>query len=169
MKYVCERLNQDHIIEWFDCGYGNSLGQWLIDHGRQFQDRFQSQIWVMCPQGTSEVVGYFSLSSHVLEPNLLRRKIRDGIPPSVSHPAQLLGKFAIDTSVQGTGASDNLMFHVFRVYASIAELSGTRFLVLEAPNEKVREVYQRFGFKSLSDEKFMVISTAAVRKAVMDI
>ena len=112
MKYVCERLNQDHIIEWFDCGYGNSLGQWLIDHGRQFQDRFQSQIWVMCPQGTSEVVGYFSLSSHMLEPNLLRRKIRDGIPSSVSHPAQLLGKFAIDTSVQGTGASDSLMFHV---------------------------------------------------------
>ena len=78
MNYVVERLNENHICDWFDCGYGNALGNWLIKWGRKYEERHQSAIWVMCEQGSTEVLGYFCLSSQVIDSKALPRAMRGG-------------------------------------------------------------------------------------------
>ncbi|WP_215523460.1 hypothetical protein [Varibaculum prostatecancerukia] len=169
MSYTVERLNEDHIYDWFDCGHGNALGNWLIKWGRKYEERHQSAIWVMCEQGSTEVLGYFCLSSQVIDSKALPRVMREGISTAASHPGQLLGKFAVAQSLHGTSASYILMHEVFKVYRDIAGMTGTRFLILQAPEEKVRSFYESFDFVLIdSDRGDMVISTQAVLNSLRE-
>ena len=169
MNYVVERLNENHIYDWFDCGHGNALGDWLIKWGRKYEERHQSAIWVMCKQGSTEVLGYFCLSSQVIDSKALPRAMWGGISTSASHPGQLLGKFAVDRTLHGTSASYILMNKVFKVYRDIAGMTGTRFLILQAPEEKVRSFYERFGFVLIdSGRGDMVIPTQAVLNSLRE-
>lgn len=169
MNYVVERLNENHIYDWFDCGHGNALGNWLIKWGRKYEERHQSAIWVMREQGSTEVIGYFCLSSQVIDSKALPRVMRGGISTAASHPVQLLGKFAIDKSLHGTSASHTLMNEVFKVYRDIADMTGTRFLVLQAPEEKVRSFYESFGFVLIDpDRGDMVMSTQAILSSIRE-
>lgn len=169
MNYVVERLNENHVYDWFDCGHGNALGNWLIKWGRKYEERHQSAIWVMCKKGSTEVLGYFCLSSQVIDSKALPRVMREGISTAASHPVQLLGKFAIDKSLHGTSASRTLMKEVFKVYRDIAAMTGTRFLALQAPEEKVRSFYERFDFVLIdSDRGDMVMPTQAVLSSIRE-
>lgn len=165
-KLRCEPLNDTHVIDWFNCGHGNSLGEWLSNHARIFSERNQSRVWILCEGQSTEAIGYFTLSSHMLIGDTLSKSMRDGISPSTSHPAQLLGKFAVSADYHGTEVSGILMFHVFNVFAQVSNLTGARFLVLDAPEPKVRKFYAAFGFKALNNSRTMVMSADAVANSL---
>ena len=61
------------------------------------------------------------------------------------------------------------MKEVFKVYRDIAAMTGTRFLVLQAPEEKVRSFYESFDFVLIdADRGDMVISTQAVLSSIRE-
>lgn len=144
-------LDENHYPNFFDCGYGNALGEWLNNKALQYQEREQSRIWVLGKSDDcSSVCGYFTLSSYQIVGTEIPRKQRDGIPEGASHPAQLLGKFALDQGYQGTGLSTVLMFHVMKTYLKVAEYTGTRYLALHAQNERLEKYYKERGFDTFS-------------------
>lgn len=149
-------------------GEGTELGDWLQTKAREYQKLHRSVVWIMGDADDSEdVTGYFTLSGYQITGESLTKRLRSGIGLSQTHPAHLLGKFALRTDGQGKGIGELLMLEVFRKYRDVADISGSRFLCLHVQNKELEKYYHgRYGFSTVSDgdgyPKLMVISTEAV-------
>lgn len=150
-EYSLRQLDENHYLHFFDCGHENVLGKWLIDKALEYQERNQSKVWVLGKSDdNSSVCGYFTLSSFQIVGAQIPRKQRDSIAEGVLHPAQLLGKFAIDQDYQGTDLSETLIYHVMKTYLHIADYTGTRYLALHAQNKRLEVYYQKLGFETFA-------------------
>lgn len=151
-EFVVERLNDGHFLEFFDCRHdNNALGLWLSGKAREYDSRNQSRVWIMRRQDDLEnPVGYYSLSSLSIGGGSLLKRDRKGIPASAEHPAQLLGKFALDQGVQGTDAGALLMRSVWEKHLAVAALTGSRFLALHVRHPSLEDYYRRYGFETSS-------------------
>lgn len=167
-------LSDDHFLEFFDCGRdNNSLGEWLSNKAREENKQNLSRVWVLANNDAPETpVGYFCLSDHQISPGEMPKALRKGISSSRSHPAKLLGKFALSEDSQGQGLGEHLMAGVFGAYLQSNQYSAARFLVLHTRNEPVTQYYEhRFGFVALGEGprdagSTMVLPTATVEQAM---
>lgn len=172
MNYSVRKLDEEHYLEFFETttssGKGAKLGEWLQTKAREYQKLHRSVVWVMGDaDDPGDVIGYFTLNGYQITGESLTRRLRSGIDLSQTHPAHLLGKFALRTDDQGKGMGELLMLEVFRKYRDVVAISGSRFLCLHVRNEELEKYYdERYGFSTVSDgcgyPKLMVISTEAV-------
>lgn len=172
MNYSVRKLDEEHYLEFFETttssGEGTELGEWLQSKAREYQKLHRSVVWIMGDaDDPGDVIGYFTLSGYQITGDSLTKRLRSGIGLSQTHPAHLLGKFALRTDDQGKGMGELLMLEVFRKYCDVASISGSRFLCLHVQNQQLEEYYDgRYGFSTVSDRngypKLMVISTEAV-------
>lgn len=172
MNYSVRKLDEEHYLEFFETttssGKGAKLGEWLQTKAREYQKLHRSVVWVMGDaDDPGDVIGYFTLNGYQITGESLTRRLRSGIDLSQTHPAHLLGKFALRTDDQGKGMGELLMLEVFRKYRDVASISGSRFLCLHVRNKELEKYYdERYGFSTVSDgdgyPKLMVISTEAV-------
>ncbi|MFC5280705.1 hypothetical protein ACFPGO_02295 [Arcanobacterium canis] len=147
-KYILSEISSEHFIDDFDCGYDeNRLGLWLRKSAYEENQKHLSRVWILASGEQPGVpLGYFSLSEHQLLSNEVLKRQRDGISHNRSHPARLLGKFALDQRDQGKGLGVILMAGVFRAYLEANKYSASRFLVLHTQHERLTEYYRQFGF-----------------------
>lgn len=172
MNYSVRKLDQEHYLGFFETttssGEGAELGDWLQAKAQEYQELHRSVVWIMGDANDpGDVIGYFTLSGYQITGGSLTKRLRSGIGPSQTHPAHLLGKFALRTDCQGKGIGELLMLEVFRKYRDVASISGSRFLCLHVQNQQLEKYYyNRYGFSKVSDgdgyPKLMVISTEAV-------
>jgi hypothetical protein len=152
--YSCVPLCGDHFLMDFECGHGGDMAAWLRDHATAYQHEKLSQVWVLTNLSTNSVRGYFSLSPRSIALESIVRNDRyddKGNANEVSHlphiPANLLGKFALDESVQGRDTGVLLMACVYAVHLSSVEQVGGKYLIVEAREPRLVTYYeQRFGF-----------------------
>lgn len=162
MRYRIELLTSDHMLMDFDCGHGNSLGDWLIKKALMYQEENFSRVYVMLDtQKNNQVCGYFALLSHQITTQSITKKDRRGknektAAAAGSHdtlPSQLLGKFALDSAYQGCDASTVLMYFVYKIFLDILKYTAARYLIVEVRENKIGEIYQnKFKF-ALSPQK----------------
>lgn len=146
--FACQPLNDEHYLEFFDCGHDGQLTNWLDRSARKMHNSERTRVWIMTNVDNPETpVGYFTLSSTTLVASSMVKRDRQGISHDALIPAQLLGKFAIDTGFQGSGASLHMMAMAYRVYQHIASATATRCLVLETRDERLTRYYnEQHGF-----------------------
>lgn len=180
MHFECSTLADNHVVDCLDTGYGNVYGRWLALNGRRFHASGLCRVYVLTENTGREARGFFTLSSHMILGEGLSRSQRGGVSASHGIPAQLLGKFALATDLQGGSVSRILMLEVFKAYARIASLTATRFLVLDVVNNKIADFYQSFGFTPITkttatsnavsgteeDRMTMVLPTSAIFKTL---
>ncbi len=174
MTYAVVPLSDDHILDYFDCLHDdNRLGEWLQKHAKEYHSKDMCKIWMLIENDSDFPVGYFTLSSHQIGSDGFTKKQRSGFASSHPHPAQLLGKFALDKGVQGKGLSAFLMYEVFRKYIAVCELTGSRFLVTQVRTPKLASFYANYGFQEIRkrDQGLtdMVIDTESVREKLRSI
>lgn len=173
MSFRLRKLDGDHYVEFFETktvqGKGAELGSWLSGQAREYQAKGRAAVWILGrADDPADVAGYFTLSAYQLSGDSLSRKLREGINREQSHPAHLLGKFALSSEKQGQGLGQRLMVEVFRVYRAAAELSGSRFLCLHVRDPELEKYYHdSFGFITIREAPtgqltLMVVSTEAV-------
>lgn len=140
MNYSVRKLDEEHYLEFFETttssGEGTELGEWLQTKAREYQKLHRSVVWIMGDADDPEdVIGYFTLSGYQITGGSLRKRLRSGIEPSQTHPAHLLGKFALRTEGQGKGmgncscwrSSVNIVMWLLSLEAaSFAYTCGTR-------------------------------------------
>ncbi|ANP28270.1 hypothetical protein DAD186_17200 [Dermabacter vaginalis] len=152
---VFEPLSADHFLQAFDCGRQSSLTDWLVDKALAYQEENLARVWVMCKETDPGVpIGYFTLASHAVVTKEIQKKHRrenqahGNVTGALgSHPAQLLGKFALDESVQGEGYGSLLMLEVYRRFMASQVHVGAKYLVLHIREPKLLRYYSsRFGF-----------------------
>lgn len=175
-KLSLRPLDDDHYRDTFDCGRDEAMTEWFSRTAGKWSREDLCAVWVLSPAGNdSAVYGFFTLSSHQINPSIVSRKHRAAQSenrPWVNgltspYPAQLLGKFAVDKDQQGSGTGAILMLGVFDTYLRVTDLTGSKFLVVDVQEPDLVAYYRdRYGFirSSQTDITRMYLPTEAVRQ-----
>lgn len=159
-EYTCEKLTEEHPLEKFACGE-QSIDDWCARGGRKAHNSWLCTVWVLL-DAAGVMVGFFTLTSHLVEGVNLPAKDSGGVPTS---PASLIGKLALRKDLRGTGLGTTLVRHALEKCVEAARVSASRLITLDAANEDLVVWYKKHGFKSYSDETplkmYMKMSTAA--------
>lgn len=140
---LLERLSPEHDLSRFDSGEAE-LDEWLRATARQADARglARTHVWTAA---TGDVVAYVSILMATLAASEAPPKLARGKPAKL--PAVLIGKLALDRSLQGQGRGADLLLQALDVAASASDLAAATFVVVDALHPRALTFYQRFGFQ----------------------
>ncbi len=103
---------QRHDRVGFDCGVP-ALNDWLGTKVNQFARKDLARTYVLVEQGQTSIKGYYALSSHKVVYEALPKEQAKGLP-RIDIPVALLGRLAVDSSVQGQKLGELLLLDALR-------------------------------------------------------
>ena len=130
----------------FDSGEP-ALDLWLRDHATTTEAKRTGRTFVRCEGG--RVAGYYTISAHRLQRAELPRSFGHGNPAEI--PAVLLGRLALDRSVQGRGVGGALLADALSRIVQATAVVGARFVVVDALTERAATFYEHHGFRRIPD------------------
>jgi hypothetical protein len=116
-------LNEGHVLQPFDCG-NDVLNNWLRQRAIKNQYLNASRTFVTCLEGTSRVVGYYSIATGSVSHADLGRSLRQNMPDPI--PVVLLGRLAVDVCTQGHHFGKWLLQDAVMRITNLAEQVGIR-------------------------------------------
>ncbi|MDX7986840.1 GNAT family N-acetyltransferase [Xenorhabdus sp. 12] len=138
-----EILTAEHNVKDFYCQH-ETLNEWLSRRALKNNKLGASRTFVICKEGTKDVIGYYCLSAgsinHIESTPSLKRNMPDPIP------VVLLGRLAIDVEYQGKKLGALLLQNAWKRVASTAEQVGISAIIVHAFDESARTFYMRLGF-----------------------
>ena len=139
-------LTEDHDVSSFDCGI-EALNTFLRSHAIQNQRNNSARTFVSTRTGTSEVVGFYSLSAASVDFEQTPERIRKGL---ARHPVPLvlLARLAVAESCKGQGLGASLLQDAFLRFITAQEVIGARALLGHAKDESAKAFYEKWGFVS---------------------
>lgn len=135
-------LAPDHEIDAFTSGV-SVLDTWLKRRARANETSGASRTFVLC-EGR-RVVGYYSLAAASVLHRMATSNIRRNMPEPI--PAVLIGRLAVDKSLQGMGHGVGLVRDAVLRIAGAAETIGVRAILVHALSDEAKTFYERFGFR----------------------
>ena len=157
-----QRISQEITVEDFDCGE-ISLNDWLKKRALKNDQGDASRIYVVCCE--NRVVAYYSLHLGCIQHSEAIRAIKRNMPDPI--PAIVLGRLAVDIDHQGKGLARALIKDMFLRSLQVADLAGTKAVLVKALNKKITKFYQSFGFvQSKTDPLLLVKAIAQVRASL---
>jgi GNAT superfamily N-acetyltransferase len=151
-----QRLAPDHELDAFQSGV-DALDGWLKRHARHNEAEGGSRPFVVCMG--QRVVGYYSLAAGSLLPSAATGRVRRNMPNPV--PIVLLGRLAIDRSVQGKGLGGDLLRDAVLRVLSAGEAIGVRAVLVHAISPEAKAFYERYGFRPSPVEPMTLMITLA--------
>lgn len=143
-----DRLRHDR--SGFDCGLA-ILNVWLTTKARQFEKKDLARTYVLVEAGSTVVKGYYALSNHTVVYEALPEDQTKGLP-QIDMPVVLIGRLAVDRSVQGRGLGEFLLIDALRRAEYLAQKIGIRAVEVDAVNDAAKRFYERYGFLALADD-----------------
>ncbi|KML64532.1 GNAT family N-acetyltransferase [Pectobacterium peruviense] len=138
-----EPLSSSHNLAEF-CSQEPSLNEWLKKKALKNHSAGISRVYVICAEGTHQVIGYYCLSTGSVQRNTAPGAYRRNAPESL--PVIVLGRLAIDQAYSGKGLGVALLKDAIFRTENIALQVGVRALVVHALDENVRNFYLKFAF-----------------------
>jgi GNAT superfamily N-acetyltransferase len=158
-----ERLGASHDRTAFDCG-NPVLTDWMKQRAGQFEKRDLARTYVATRSGDRIVLGYYAISNHRVTHESLPAEEAKGLPRLDVHVV-LLGRLAVDRSVQGRGLGSLLLIDALRRARHLAEHVGIRAVEVDAIDDSARRFYLKFGFVPLLDDpNHLFLSMHVIRK-----
>ncbi|MCE2812112.1 MAG: GNAT family N-acetyltransferase [Planctomycetaceae bacterium] len=165
--WTIRRLDKDHDRSAFDCGQP-MLNEWLKDRAGQFDRRDLSRTFVATSREEVLVVGYYAISTHRVVYEALPAAEAKGLP-RLDLPLVLIGRLAVDHTVQGQGLGALLLVDALRRSLQISEQVGIRAVEVDALDDAARNFYLKFGFRSLLDDpRHLFLPMHEIRKLKLD-
>jgi len=139
-------LNSAHDCSEFASGE-LILDEWLRDRALHNIQIGASRSYVVCPQNSQKVVGYYAVCmGQVLSQDVVG-SMRRNMPKQI--PAVILGRLAIDKAWQGNGLGKLLLADVVqRALRASAEVSA-RLIIVHAISPTAERFYLHHGFTRL--------------------
>jgi GNAT superfamily N-acetyltransferase len=149
---LIERLGPAHDRAVFDCGHP-ALDDWLKQRAGQFDRRDLARTYVVVRRGETNVLGYYAISTQGVRREDLPEDQAKGLP-RINIPVVLLGRLAVDRSVQGCGLGSLLLIDALRRIELLSEQVGIRAVEVDAIDDAARRFYLKFRFVPLIDDPF---------------
>jgi GNAT superfamily N-acetyltransferase len=139
-----EPLNEDHLLDQFDCGEHESLTAWLKRFARINQAGNSARTYVV--HRARRVVGYYSLAASSVRKEAASIRGAKG-QPNHPIPVILLARLAIDKTEQHQGLGPALLKDALQRCRRAAKEIGARAVLVHAIDEKATDFYRHFGFE----------------------
>ena len=137
-----------------DCSNFNSgediLDEWLKHRALDNLKSAASRSYVICPNGTNEVIGFYALSMGQIFGHGVTGSMRRNMPPQI--PSVILGRLAIDRTWQGKGLGRALLADAVRRSLRAATEVSARLLIVHAISFAAEAFYLHHGFTRLPVE-----------------
>lgn len=154
---------QRHDRTGFDCGL-EALNDWLTTKISQYEKRDLARTYVLVAEGEPFVKGYYSISNHTVVYEALPDDQAKGLP-QIDVPVVLIGRLAVDASVQAQGLGEFLLLDALRRAEYLASKIGVRAIEVDAIDESAKRFYQKYGFVSLADDpRHLFLPMKVIRK-----
>jgi len=142
-------INEMHDLTSFSSGEP-SLDAWLRERARDNLRLGASRTYVVCPQDSPQVVGYYALAMGGILNQDVTGRMRRNMPTTI--PAIILGRLAVCKSAQGAGLGAGLLHDaVLRSLRAATEVSA-RLLIVHALSLAAEAFYKHHGFTRLPVE-----------------
>ncbi|MFO0799465.1 MAG: GNAT family N-acetyltransferase [Gemmataceae bacterium] len=142
-------LERDHDRAAFSCGQP-SLDRFLKESARQNQEKGVSRTFVLLRDEEPRVYGYHTLSAGEVHKDDLPPKLAKKLP-KYPVPVAVLGRLAVDVSVQRQEHGRRLLTDALRRILSAADVVGIFAVVVDAIDDRAAAFYARFGFEPIPD------------------
>lgn len=149
-----EPLAVHHELEAFASGM-DSLDQWLKRRALKNQVSGASRTFVACDG--RRVLAYYALASSAVAVDAAPGRFRRNMPDPV--PVVVLGRLAVDQSLQGAGFGRALVRDAGQRIIQAADAIGIRGLVVHALSTEAKAFYERVGFEPSPRDPMMLMVT----------
>lgn len=139
-----EPLKPRHIVNDFSCGE-STLDNWLKRKALTNQGTGASRTFVVS-EADNRVLGYYALAAGSVVRADATGRIRRNMPDPI--PILVLGRLAVDRSVQGAKVGSSLLKDAVIRATLVSENIEARALLVHALDEKVKDFYLKHGFIS---------------------
>ncbi len=154
----------------FDCGEV-SLNAFLTNHLRRQHDGKILRAYILRSKSAEpRILGYYTLSGGSFEKEQLPTKSQQKKAPYRNVPCIILGRLAIDKSIQGNGFGEVLVIHAMRVVYRASQAIGVHGLFVEALSESAQNFYEKPGFIPLvgSNQRSLFYPTKSIENMFED-
>ncbi|WP_328858148.1 GNAT family N-acetyltransferase [Williamsia herbipolensis] len=165
MEFESCRLEDDHILDGFDCGK-EPLNSWLDGQARRADSAGVANVYVWTPLGERKVCGYFAVcpTEVVRSDDGISGKLASGFSRI---PGYLIAKLAIDVSIAGNGYGEQLLLDAVSRAVAASEIGGGRLIVVDAIDDQAKSFYLKHNFTAVMNrENRLVMTVATASKAL---
>ncbi len=142
-----------------------SLDRYLADRALTNHLADLARCYVCVDDDGRTVIGYYTLSAVAVEHAALPGRARRNAPNPV--PAVLLGRLAIDLTVQGAGLGRFLVRDAILSTLAAADRVGVRMLLVHALSDRAADFYSALGFSpSPTDALHLHLLLADARRSL---
>jgi GNAT superfamily N-acetyltransferase len=157
-----EPLNAQHNLEAFASGV-DSLDQWLRRRALKNQAGGASRTFVAWDG--QRVLAYYALASGAVAVDAAPGRFRRNMPDPI--PVVVLGRLAVDRSLQGRGVGRALMRDAGQRVLQAADAIGIRGLIVHALSTEAQTFYERIGFEPSPIDPMMLMVTLTDLQAAL--
>lgn len=158
MKIKIEAIKKSHLRHLFDCGEPE-LNTFLSKTARQHDNKGISKTFIIIDEeNPNEVVAYYTLFVCEVKPHVLDKKYQK-YPHLL--PILKLARLAVDKKFQKKDYARLLLANIIHKAIIISEQVGIIGITIDAKNENVAAIYNKYGFIGIGDKGltlFMPIS-----------
>jgi predicted N-acetyltransferase YhbS len=155
-----EPLNEQHVTSLFVSG-AVALDTWLRLRALKNQAAGASRTFVAC-EG-QRVMAYYALASGAVTSDEAPGRFRRNMPDPV--PVVVLGRLAVDQTLQGKGVGRALIRDAGQRIIQAADTIGIRGVLVQALSAEAKAFYERVGFDASPLDPMMLMITLADLKA----
>lgn len=149
-----EPLADHHLLADFASGVP-ALDDWLRRRARANQASGASRSFVLC-EG-ARVVAYYALASGAVRPPEASPRLRRNMPDPI--PVVVLGRLAIDRSLQGRGIGRALVRDALLRVVQASDAIGIRGVLVHALSAEARGFYLAVGFEASPLDPMTLMAT----------
>lgn len=162
---AAEPLAAHHNVDGFECGR-EQLDRRLHAYAGQGQHRDTARTFVVCRQGETNVVGYYTLVASQVEQTEATDDVQRGTSKHFPIPICLIARLAVDRADQGAGLGRSLLLDALQRTERASRSVAMRAVLVHAIDDDAAAFYARYGFKPASAEPLtLMVPLAAVRPA----
>jgi GNAT superfamily N-acetyltransferase len=144
-----------HDAYSFDCG-NPTLNRWMQSRAAHAIMLKTAGVYVWAQQG--KVVGYYAVTPHTIQPVDVPTKLTAGARNPIS--AYLLGKLALDSSMQGRGNGTSLLYDALTRLLYAADHVPARLFAVDPIDDAAVQFHRKHEFKGpVTEGGPMVIKT----------
>jgi GNAT superfamily N-acetyltransferase len=147
----------------------SELDRYLKQYANKNDESGIARTFVALPaEGSQVIAGYYACTANVIDPRGLPAELRERLPGYLT-PAILIGKLAVDLSVQGRGLGKRLLFHAFENVIDVSRKVGVYAVRVDAIDEAAKDFYKKFGFLELQDRPLSLFIRMETIKQALNI
>jgi GNAT superfamily N-acetyltransferase len=162
-------IEKQYQKEGFDCG-NIKLNEYIKKYARQNHEKGIAKTFIAVAEESKKIVGYYTLSSSIIEYELLPDSYRAKLP-SYPIPAVLIGKLAVDNSYQRQGLGTYLLVDAVIRSLKISQELGVYAVRVDAIDDKAKAFYlehEFIPFLDIEHSLFLPIATISKMFKVVD-